>query len=427
MASRKSSQSKSTVSLRHHGRPLDVVLWGATGFTGALVAEYLAERSTQTGLRWGIAARDLAKLEGVRDQVMARVPDATPPELMIAESFDRESLIELARSTRAICSTVGPYAQYGSELVSVCVEEDTDYCDLTGEVHWVRRMIDAHHEEAVTRGTRIVPFSGFDSIPSDLGTLMLQRYALETFGVPCDQVKFAMLNARGGFSGGTVASMLNMFDEASRDREVLRISAHPYGLNPPDARKGPDRGDDMKVRHDEDFEAWLGPFIMGPVNTRVVRRSNALLDFEYGREFRYSESVRFGGGATGFAAAALFSAGFMGFGAAVAVAPTRELLRRYVLPKPGEGPNREKRESGFFKVELRGKARGERVVARVGASKDPGYGATAVMLGETVCCLALDREATPARGGVLTPASALGMTLVDRLREAGMTFEVGRG
>jgi short subunit dehydrogenase-like uncharacterized protein len=412
-----------------HDRALDVVLWGATGFAGKLVAEYFAKISSERPIKWAIAGRTRSKLEVLLKDLLRDFPELIEPELIVAESFDRDSLVEMAKQTRVICSTVGPYAKYGNELVSVCVQEDTDYCDLTGETHWVRKMIDAHHEQANEQGTRIVHFCGFDSIPSDMGTLMLQEHAITTHGTPCEEVRYFLTDVSGGFSGGTAASMINMFEEGTKDREVFRSAGHPYGLNPRDDRKGPKQLSDLRYGYDEFIDAWVGPFVMASVNTRVVRRSNALLGHRWGKDLLYSEAMRVKKGVKGAVGSTALAGGFMAFGASMALKPTRKLLKKFVLPEPGEGPSRDKIENGYFAVTLVGKARDKTITGKVYGERDPGYGATALMLGESALCLARMREELDAnphtlKGGVLTPASAMGTVLLEQLKEAGMTFEI---
>ncbi len=414
--------------LRDRSRPLDIVLWGATGFTGQLVAEYLVKHTSDSDLRWALAGRSEAKLESVRRD-LARIDErAAKLPLRTGDSHDRSSLQKLAAEASVICTTVGPYARYGSELVAACVEHGTDYCDLTGETQWIRRMIDAYHQPAEHSGARIVHCCGFDSIPSDLGTLMLQEHAFEKYGAPCKEVKFFAGKSRGGASGGTIASMMNIVDEVKQDRRVLRVLGDPYALNPEGDRQGPDGSDQKGVRFDEDLDGWTAPFVMAAINTRIVRRSNALLDHRYSNDFRYSEVMSFPKGPKGAAIAAGVAAGIAGFMTAAALPPTRALLEKK-LPSPGEGPSREQRERGFFEVLLIGKgksAKGEpfEIRGRVEGQQDPGYGETAKMLAESALCLALDGTELSSRGGVLTPASCMGVRLIERLRDAGMTFVV---
>jgi short subunit dehydrogenase-like uncharacterized protein len=410
-------------------RRFDVVLWGATGFTGELVAEYLARTyGVGRSVRWALAGRSREKLEKVRNALEAIDPRARELPLLLGDSADRASLDFIARETRVVTSTVGPYALYGKELVAACTEAGTDYCDLTGEFPFVREMIDLHHERARETGARIVHSCGFDSIPSDLGTLTLQSYMRDTHGGRCVEVKCFAGKSTLAISGGTAASILEIAREASRSRRVRKLLADPYALDPGREARGPDGADQMGPRYDADLERWTGPFMMAGTNARIVRRSNALLGYAYGRDFRYREAMSFQAGVKGWLSAASVTAGTVGFLAAVAIPPTRWLLAKTVLPAPGEGPSREVRESGSFAMHFVGKGESSsesaptRVFGTVTGTQDPGYGATSRMLGESAVCLALDSQ-IPAAGGVLTPAACMGMRLVERLRGAGMTFE----
>ncbi len=400
-------------------RRYDIVLFGATGFTGRLVAEYLAEHYGRTDVRVALAGRSLAKLEDVRSGLPTAARDWP---LLVADSHDRASLDAIAENTSVVCTTVGPYAKHGAELVAACVAHGTDYCDLTGETQFIRRMIDRHHEEAKQTGARIVHCCGFDSIPSDLGTLMMQEASKERFGAPLQKLTYFAGETKGGFSGGTVASMLNLFEEIARDKSVLKILGNPYALNPEGERKGPDGSDQKGVRFDRDLGQWTAPFVMAAVNTRVVRRSNAILGYPWGEGFRYAEVMSTGKGPRGLARATAITSFLGGFMGAAAIDPIRKLLAARVLPKPGEGPSKEDRDKGFFVTRFVGKtADGRALHGRVEGKSDPGYGETAKMLAESALCLALGG---PSEGGVRTPASTMGMLLVERLREAGMTFEV---
>jgi short subunit dehydrogenase-like uncharacterized protein len=408
-----------------NARPFDVVLWGATGYTGQLVAEYLT-RSGPNELRLALAGRSEDKLRRVREELAGLEPRFADLPVVCADSHDRASLDALAAKTRVVCSTVGPYARYGSELVAACVEAGTDYCDLTGEPHWIRRMIDAHHRRATETGARIVCCCGFDSIPSDLGCFLLQQSAKERFDKPCRRVVLYVDRTRGGFSGGTVDSMKNLMEEAERDPWVRKVFADPYALNPEGERQGPDGRDDMGVHRLPDGR-WTAPFVMAAVNTRVVRRSNALMGYPYGKDFSYDERMRFPAGPKGLAIATGITGALGAFAAAMALKPTRNLLARTILPKPGQGPTREQREEGMYRIRMEGEgtdARGSSFVmtVRIEGDRDPGYAETAKMLGESALCLALDD--LPTKGGLLTPASAMGMTLLERLRKADMTFAV---
>ncbi len=403
------------------GRDFDVVVWGSTGFTGRLVAEYLLGQYGVDGdLKWAMAGRDPRKLREVRAGLGERA-DGIP--LLTADSHDPESLDALACRTAVICSTVGPFAKHGSALVAACAGSGTDYCDITGEVQWIRKMIDAHESTARRSGSRIVHCCGFDSIPSDLGTMFTHGQMARLHGGPCEQVKLRVRRMKGAFSGGTVASLLNALDEARNDQETRRVMGNPYGLNPTDEQSGPDGPDQSNVRWDEDVDSWTAPFVMAAINTRVVRRSNALLDFAWGRDFRYDEAVLTGPGPAGWVRAASMTATLGAFLAAASVGPARSLMNRLFLPQPGEGPDKEAREKGYFDILLVGKRGDDVVRTRVRGDRDPGYGATCRMLGESAVCLALDSLDTP--GGSWTPASAMGQNLIGRLAaNAGMSFQV---
>lgn len=397
-------------------RSHDIVLFGATGFTGKLVAEYLVKKRGTA--RLAFAGRDRGKLDVLARELGANVP------LLVADAGNPESLAAVALDTKVVCTTVGPYAKYGSALVAACAAAGTDYCDLTGELQWVRRMIDAHHREAERTGARIVHCCGFDSIPSDLGVHVLQARAKATYGSACSRVTFGVRKMKGGASGGTIASMMEIVEEAKRDPAVRRDLGDAYSLCPGEER-GPDPGRPSGVAWDADLGALTGPFVMGAINERVVRRTNALSGYTYGRNFSYRERMCFPRGPKGLALAVGTTAGIGAFLAAAAVPPVRKLLQGR-LPAPGEGPSAEQRERGFFEIELIGKGTDSAgkdfgVRARVGAQGDPGYSVTSRMLGESALCLAFDDRATG--GGVLTPAFALGDRLVRRLRAFGMTLE----
>ncbi len=407
-------------------RELEVVVWGATGFTGRLMAEYLLRRFGVGDLRWALGGRSPAKLEQVRAEIGRETgTNAAGLPLFVGDSDDPASMAELAGRTHVVCTTVGPYAKYGSNLVAACAKAGTDYCDLTGEVHWIRRMIDAHQDTAEASGARLVPTSGFDSIPSDLGVWFVQREMKRRHGVVASRVKCRVRGFSGGASGGTLASIMFMMEEAGRDPEVRQLIRDPYAINPKDLRAGPESADRFQPAFDEDFGQWTAPFVMAAINTRVVRRTNALLGYPYGQDFRYDEAVLTGKGALGLAKATGLAAGLAGGMAVASVGPIRRLIEGR-LPAPGEGPSKEQREKGYFDLEFLAEhpddpARSVR--ARVRGDRDPGYGSTSKMLGESAVCLA--RDGLPTSGGFWTPASAMGDALIARLHEwAGVTFEL---
>lgn len=395
-------------------RDLDLVLWGATGFTGQLTAEHLVERGA--GLRWALAGRSRAKLEATREQLGA---EGVP--LVVADAHDRASLDALARSARVVLSTVGPYGLHGEPLVAACVEAGTDLCDLTGEVPFMARMIGAHGERAKETGARVVHACGFDSIPSDLGVALLQREAEVRGASSLDEVHTVVTRMRGALSGGTVASMLHVVEQATSGREVRRELANPYALCPPEGRSGARQPSIGGVRHDGALGLWTAPFVMAGVNRAVVLRSHALRTGGGAAPLRYGERLATGAGLGGRLAAWRMAAGLGAFTAAAAVGPLRRLLQRTVLPKPGEGPGREARERGHFEFCLYGAPEGPRV--RIHGDRDPGYGATARMVGEAA--LALARGDAPVGGGFWTPSTAFGPAFAETLRRhAGVRFEL---
>ena len=407
-------------------REFQVVLWGASGFTGKLTAEYLLKTyGAGDRFAWALAGRNAAKLEQVRKEIgetTGVAADALP--VLVGDGDDADFLAALARRTDVVCTTVGPYAKYGSKLVAACVEAGTSYCDLTGEVPWMARMIEAHHEGAARSGSRIVFTCGFDCIPSDIGAFFLNEEMKERHGEPCARIQFRVKGFSGAASGGTIASMLNMMEEAQNDKSILRTMSDPYSLNPPGEQRGPDPAEAVMASYDDDFDQWIAPFIMGAVNTKVVRRSNALLGYAYGRAFRYDEAVLCGNGAGGFLKATATGLGGAAGMGAMAIGPIRRVVAGR-LPQPGEGPTREQREAGYFEIALLGHhptdpSRNLRATIR--GDRDPGYGSTSKMLGESAVCLAQDELASG--GGCLTPASAMGRALLARLPAAGVTFEI---
>lgn len=402
-------------------RDFDIVVWGATGFTGALVAEYLlAKYGVGESLRWAIAGRSEKKLEALRH---ALGPKAVSLPEVVADSFDEHQLDELAAKTRVVITTVGPYAKYGSKLVAACVKHGTHYCDLAGEAQWIRTMIDEHHDAAVASGARIVHCCGFDSVPMDIGVWFLQQEAMRRHGDPCSSIQLLVKATKGGPSGGTIASALNLIKEAKADRNVARVLVDPYGLNPTGQRKGSDKPDQRNVRFEEVADTWTAPFVMAGINTKVVRRSQALLGYPFG-QFRYREAVMMGKGAAAWLKASAMTLGLGGFLTAASFKFTRGLLERFVLPKPGEGPNKEQRETGFFDLRQFGTLPDGTVIkSKITGDRDPGYGSTSKMLAESGVCLA--RDELPSGGGVMTPAAAMGDALMERLQEnAGLSFEI---
>jgi len=402
-------------------REFDVVVWGASGFTGELVAAYLAQSYGVDGpLRWAIAGRNRDKLEQVRDNLLPAPQQARLP-ILIADGNDPASLAALVTRTAVVCTTVGPYAKYGTALVAACAEAGTGYCDLAGEVQWMARTIPAYQSQTQASGARIVHTCGFDSTPFDLGVWFLQQSMLERHGVAAAQVKARVASIRGGASGGTIASSLNLMEEADQDPAIRRLIANPYALYPKGTPPGRDGADQQGARFDRDFEHWTYPFIMAIVNTRVVRRSNALLGFPWGEDFRYDEAVLAPSRLQATSRAIATGIGM----ACLALRPLRKLAQRF-LPAPGEGPSAAEREAGSYELYFHGIHPTDRckdLRVRVTGDMDPGYGSTAKMLGEAAVCLALDEPSVD--GGFWTPASAMGGQLLSRLVDkAGLTFEL---
>ncbi len=396
-----------------------MVLYGATGFVGRQTVAYFA-RHAPPGLHWAVAGRDGQRLrQGLHDCGA----DDTRVGVIEAESSDASALRALAAQTQVVLSTAGPFALHGSALVAACVDARTHYCDITGETPWVKQVIDRHHAQAARQGTRIVPFCGFDSVPSDLGAWMMSREMLARHGLPCIDIK-ACFSMRGGFNGGTVASALNAMEQHGR-----QAFGDPFLLNPPGtapADLAPHADVDAPAR-DADFDAWVGPFFMAPVNTRVVRRSVALLsamgDRGFAPGFRYHEVLRFGRGAVAALAAAGVSMGSVAGQGLMAWAPARRLVRA-LAPAPGQGPSETSMDHGHFRCELFARSTAGHMLRGVVADRgDPGNRATTKMVCEAALALAQDARADD-EGGVLTPASALGDRLVQRLRAAGMTLQV---
>lgn len=398
-------------------RIYDLVLYGATGFVGRQTVAYIAAQAGAGNkvLRWAIAGRNRDKLEQVRREAGAA---AAAADIVVAGADEPRALNALARSTTVVLSTAGPFDLYGSKLVAACASQRTHYVDITGETPWVAKLVKQHHERAAADGTRIIPCCGFDSVPSDLGAWLLVQAMQQRHAVDCIDVK-AAFSMRGGLNGGTLASALNMMGSGQG-----RAMADVFLLNPQGERvRDPARHADPLLPHfDTDFKAWLGPFVMGPINTRVVRRSAALL--QYGETFRYQEFLRVGAGPLAGVAAFSISAGMLATQQAMRSAALRSLAAR-VAPKPGAGPSVARMDGGSYRCELVGRsASGHVLRGRISDRGDPGNRATTKMVCEAALALLYGGQRLPPGGGVLTPASGLGQVLVDRLRNAEMVLEV---
>ncbi len=384
-------------------KDFDLIVYGASGYTGLLVAAYLAgRRQADPSLRWAVAGRSEAKLKEILSEIGA--PASIP--LIVADASDPASLATMAARSQCVLTTVGPYQLYGEPLVAACAEAGTDYVDLCGEPNWMRTMIDKYEPAAKASGARIVFSCGFDSIPFDLGVWFLQEEAKKEFGEPCREVKGRVRAMKGKFSGGTAASLKATMAAAFRDPSVIALLKSPFALTP--GFEGAPQPSGSKPMLDEASGVWLAPFVMAPINTKNVHRSNFLMNHPYGKDFRYSEMMMTGKGDAGEKMAK-------------AVASDNSLMGEDA-PKPGEGPTKEERETGFYDILFLGEtARGEKIRGHCKGDKDPGYGSTSKMIAEAAICLV--RERTDAPGGIWTPAAAMGAALLKRLQaNAGLTF-----
>jgi short subunit dehydrogenase-like uncharacterized protein len=403
----------------------DFIVYGATSFVGQILTRYLFERhGADPSVRWALAGRSQEKLELLRTLLG---PKALELPLLVCDAGDADGLRGLCARTRAIVSTVGPYALYGEPLVKACAETGTDYCDLTGEVQWIHQMISRYEPAARASGARIVHCCGFDSLPSDLGVLFLQTQAQQQFGQYCSSIRMGVRRLKGTASGGTVASMMTFIEQAAKDPALRKLVGNPYVLCPEGENSGVRQPNVQFATFDAAIGSWLAPFVMAAVNTRVVHRSHALAGRPYGKDFLYDEAMMTGPGGKGRTRATLTSLGLGAFVLGATVPVTRQLLERFVLPKPGEGPSPDAQEKGSFDVRLFGRTRdGQTLQTKVTGDRDPGYGSTGKMLGEAIVSLAFDIPADQP-GGFWTPATLLGNKLIQRLTEhAGLSFEVVR-
>ncbi len=410
-------QKNGTGAVSMAEKKFDIIVYGATSFVGQIITRYMHEQFNDGSMVWAIAGRSRDKLQKVSETIgLAGI------ELIVADADDEQALQRMCARTKVVMSTVGPYALYGDLLVQVCAASGTDYCDLTGEPQWIRKMQWRHEDEAKKSGARIVHCCGFDSIPSDLGVHFLQRRAIGQFGATCDQIAMRVASLKGGASGGTIASMVNMVKEAVSDPELRRELKDPYSLCPLDHRFSLPQPD-VKVTYDKRVGAWIAPFVMAAINTRVVHRSNALSHASYAEQFKYEEAVITGQGARGKWKARAATWGMNALMVGLAVPPIRWLLETFILPKPGEGPSEKAQLEGGFDILFLGTtAKGERIGCRVTGDRDPGYGSTAKMLTQAAACLAKDVP-DDVGGGFWTPATIFGDMLVKRLEaHAGLTF-----
>ena len=395
-------------------RDFDLIIWGATGFTGNLVCNYINKNYNERELRWAIAGRNKKKI--LKLQQKLKIDDS---RTIIADSSDKDSLVKMVKKSKVVCTTVGPYAKYGTNLVEACIEGETNYCDITGETQWIRRIIDRFHTKAKEKNIKIINSCGFDSIPSDMGVFYSQKIMLEKTGKYASTINMRVAGAKGGISGGTYNSLSNVLEEALIDKEVRKTLTNPYGLNPIDKQFGPDKSDLREVIFDTVSNSWIAPFVMAGINTKIVRRSHALMDFMYGKNFAYDEATLTGKGIAGQIR------GYMSLiPIFLATRKKGSIIKKivdFILPKSGEGPSKKTRINGYYNLRFYLTLDKMTYVSKVLGDMDPGYGSTSKMLAESAICLALDK--IPETYGILTPSVALGDSLLKRLEEnAGLTF-----
>ncbi len=376
-------------------KKLDVVVFGATGFTGQLIARYLHRQ--YSGLNWGMAGRNLEKLQEVRSAL--GIDESIP--LLLADATDSGSMAELAAHTKVMIAAAGPYQLYGEPLLSACVHAGCDYVDLCGEPTWMRQMIEQYSDAAKASGANIVHSCGFDSVPSDLGVWQLQQLAQKTFGAPFNRVKARVEAMQGGPSGGTIASFMVSAQSASQDPKIGALMIDPFALTP--GARGVKQPSGNKVLFDEALNSWVAPFVMAVINTKNVHRTNALLGNPYGQEFQYDEMVATGSGEQGEQAAKNMAKG-------------NGLTGKGSIPKPGEGPSPEEQEAGHFTIAFHGVSEQGNLSVRISGDKDPGYGCTSMMIAESALCLL--EQSQHLGGGFWTPAAAMAQPLIDRLSNA---------
>ena len=402
-------------------KSLDIILFGATSFVGKITTQYLlTEVGLGNDIKWAIAGRSISKLKQLKNELGPQA-DAIP--VIIADSFDSASLTKMCQQTRVVLSTVGPYALYGESLVEACVHNGNDYCDLTGEAYWIKKMLDKYQLRAQKTGARIVNCCGFDSIPSDLGVYFLQKISQQQLGHYCNDVKLRVKAMKGGVSGGTVSSGIEMAKAVKKDPSLRRKMGNPYMLCQTQIStiKQPRI---VKPTFDQDFKAWSAPFIMEAINSRVVLRSNNLQRQNAIDSFTYGEAVLTGKGRKGYFRAWAITLGLGSFALAAKNKFLRFLIQKFVLPKSGQGPSPEQQKNGFFDLRIIGKHKQQSVIIKVSGDTDPGYGCTAKMLVQAGLCMAYDINKSDLEGGFWTPASAMGDRLIKRLIDsAGMTFE----
>lgn len=420
-------QAPAHVSGPNAAKRLDICVWGSTGVVGRLVAEHLARDYQKQGVKWALAGRNRQKLESIRDKLCKIDPSVKDVPIITADLADPSSLESLTRQAKVVLATVGPYREWGTPMVEACVNTGTHYCDITGEAPWVRRMISKYDAHAKQKGVRIVHMAGFDSIPSDLTTFLAADHMKKKHNKECGKVEVHVKITGGAVSGGTVASLFgSVFDESGPERKAL---SDPYGLDPPSSSRGPDKPDSFWAGFSRLHNTWHMPFIMAPINSRVVRRSNALMGHRYGKNFSYSEAQNMSGRFAAYIGSCLF----IFIGLMISIRPLRRFWM-WLLPAAGQMPDRKQMEdSSFLAVAIAtsdetGGGKPVAVRAEFKAWGDPGFLATSRMLLESGLCIALEEEelmkSAPLQAGVLTPAAAFGHILVKRLNKQSQMFNL---
>ena len=397
-------------------KKFDLIIWGSTGYTGKLVCEYIFKKYKRTNLKWALGGRNELKIKRLISSL-----DLKGIPYLIADINNKNSLFEMTKMTRTICSTVGPYAKYGTLLVEACIKSKTNYCDITGETHWIKEIIDKYHTKALKNKVKIIHACGFDSIPSDLGVFYAQNKMKENTGRYASKISMRVVSMKGGVSGGTIHSFLNILEESKKNKSVRKIINNPHSLNPKADHISRDERDLNKIIYDKTSKTWISPFIMASINTRIVRRSNYLMDFKYGETFIYNEALVVG--------KSILSK-VLGYFRLIPVYLIIKMknsafksLLNLLLPKPGQGPSEKRRKSGYFKFRFYVFDNKLKAISSVSGIGCPGYGSTSKMLAESSVCLALDKLSN--QNGVLTPSTAFGNALINRLeKNAELRFKI---
>ena len=410
------SQTENQSQEKSSAKQYDFILYGATSFVGQIMLEYLSaySKANTEEFSWAIAARNEQKLLQLKSEYGLDALDH-----YVADAHEQDKLSALCEKTKVIVTTVGPYALYGESLIAACAKSGTDYCDLTGEPQWIKAMLDKYEADAKASGARIVNCAGFDSIPSDLGVYLSQSLAIEKTGAPAKQIKMRVRRLKGTASGGTVASLLNVLKEAGDNAQLKRLLVNPYMLCSNDHSFSHRQKNHKKAEFDDDLKIWTMPFVMAAINERIVHRSNYLLNDLYGKDFIYDEAMS----AKTASSAWITTLGLGAFVGAASITPIRNLLTKYVLPKPGEGPTKQQQEDGLFDMRFYASlSDSQQQVVQVYGDRDPGYGATAKMLSQVALCLS--KDVNEVEGGFWTPAAALAKPLMERLAQhAGVTVK----